>query len=71
MTIGFKNFIRNNKLNESEKGVKNIEISDPQDMIFAMHYLLDYLGKYITVGDVLDFERIYNETKKELEANKT
>jgi hypothetical protein len=71
MTIGFKNFIRNNRLNESEKGVKNIEISDPHDMIFAMHYLLDYLGKYITVGEVMDFDKFYYEAKKNIEAKKT
>jgi hypothetical protein len=71
MTIGFKNFIRNNRLNESEKDVKNIEINDPHDMIFAMHYLLDYLGKYITVGEVMDFDKIYYEAKKNIEAKKT
>jgi hypothetical protein len=71
MTIGLKNFKGNNRLRESEKdGVEKIEICDYDDIIRTIHYLVDYLGRYLFAGDIMDFSRIYYEAKKELETKK-
>jgi hypothetical protein len=70
MATGFKNFIRNNRLQESEKGDKKIGIRDPQDAIFGIHYLADYLGKYILAGDIIDFDKIYYESMDKIENEK-
>jgi hypothetical protein len=73
MTIGFKNFIRNNKLHENEKDNtdKNIDIKYPQDVIYTLHYLVDLVGEYILVDDIMDFSEIYYKTMNKFDSKKS
>lgn len=67
MIINFKK----TKLNENGKDDiditpdETIQIRSPEDIIHTIHYLLDSLSKYIIVSDVLDFEEIYKNSKKD------
>jgi hypothetical protein len=40
------------------------------DAIFGIHYLADYLGKYILAGDIISFDMIYYESMNKIESEK-
>jgi hypothetical protein len=67
MTIDLKNFRDKKILRENEKDdIEKIEIRNYDDIIRTIHYLADYLGKYLFANDIMDFDRIYYKSKKNL-----
>jgi hypothetical protein len=73
LTVDFNDFKQNNRLYENKKDDNDIlpdgkiEIRTPGDIVHTIHYLLDYLDKYILVNDIMDFSEIYYTAKKEIE----
>jgi hypothetical protein len=71
ITIEYRNFLRNNKLNENDNKKDDITIKSDKiiintkgDMLFAIQYLLSELGKDMLIDNLLTFEGIYKEAKK-------
>jgi hypothetical protein len=71
ITIGFENFMRNNRLYENKDGDinikpdKRIEIQTKEDIIFAIHFLLTELEKDLLIDKIVDFDEIYKNAKKD------